>query len=58
MSYYKKIGMTKEQWLKQWRKELRHRAWNPYKELEYRNKEQLEIFETREKKYEKNKDVD
>ena len=46
MSYYKKIGMTKEQWIKQWRKELRHRAWNPFRELEQLNKEQLEIFET------------
>ena len=55
MSYYKKLGMTKEQWIKQWRKELRHRNWNPFRELEQLNKEQLEIFENEENYETKNK---
>ena len=45
MKYYKKIGMSKEEWLKKWRKELIHRAWNPLKTLEHlNNQDQEELF--------------
>ena len=43
MKYYKKIGMSKEEWLKKWRKELIHRAWNPLKTLEHLNNQE-ELF--------------
>ena len=41
MAYYEKIGMSKEQWLKKWRRELKHRNWNPLKTLEHINQQEL-----------------
>ncbi len=43
MKYYKKIGMSKEEWIKKWRKELIHRAWNPLKTREHVNNQE-ELF--------------
>jgi len=65
MSYYKKLGFSKEEWIKKWKKELQHRNWNPYKELQYVN-EQIELFEKQRRKdeerektcYTKEKEVD
>ena len=44
MTYYKKLGISKEEWLRKWRKELLHRNWTPLKTIEDFNN-QLELFE-------------
>ena len=41
MQFYKKLGLTKEEWLKKWKKELIHRNWTPIKTLEHINQEEL-----------------
>ena len=44
MNYnYKKLGLTKKEWVDRWKKELQHRNWSPEKSTQYID-EQIEIF--------------